>query len=118
MSIAESNGKATRIGGVTGRGFKPGQSGNPGGRPKGIAKAIREVVGDDPYELAVILLEIAKDPKARHADRISAVRELLDRGWGKAPAVVAVEGSDPLELDEISAEVHAIAEALRQRNAG
>jgi len=27
--------------------FKPGQSGNPGSRPKGLARKIREAVGDD-----------------------------------------------------------------------
>lgn len=38
MSVG-NNGKTT--GGATGKGFKPGQSGNPNGRPK-VAEAFRE----------------------------------------------------------------------------
>jgi hypothetical protein len=58
-------------------------------------------------------VEIAENPKSRDADKIAAAKELLDRGWGKAPAVAAVEGYDPLEMDEIAAEVQAIAAELR-----
>ena len=32
--VVENNQQTTRIGGVTGKGFRPGQSGNPGGRKK------------------------------------------------------------------------------------
>ena len=39
-------------GGVTGRGFLPGQSGNPGGRPKGFAVCIKERCGEN-YERLV-----------------------------------------------------------------
>ena len=68
------------------RPWKPGQSGRPGGRPKGVAKAVREVCGGSPLHLAHGLLEIAEDPKVRPRDRIAAYSELLDRGWGKASA--------------------------------
>ena len=61
------------------------------------------------------LLDIAENPKARDRDRIAAYRELLDRGWGKAPAFAAVDGQDPLELGPIAAEVQAIADELRAR---
>jgi hypothetical protein len=44
MSIVQSNGRATRPSGVTGKGFLPGQSANPGDRPKGLARRVREVV--------------------------------------------------------------------------
>jgi hypothetical protein len=33
----ETAGQQRRLGGVTGKGFKPGQSGNPSGRPKSAA---------------------------------------------------------------------------------
>ena len=75
---------------------------------------MREVCGGSPLRLAQVLLEIAEDPRARHRDRIAAASELLDRGWGKAPAFASVEGVDPLEHDEVAAEIKAIAEQLRR----
>jgi hypothetical protein len=100
-----------------GRPFPPGQSGNPGGRPKGVARAFRDVLGGSPTEAAQGLQQIARYGK-RDADRIAAWRELLDRGWGKAPAFASIEGADPLEHDEIAQEITAIAEQLeRERDA-
>jgi hypothetical protein len=32
---------------VVGRPFAPGMSGNPSGRPKGLPRYVRELVGDD-----------------------------------------------------------------------
>lgn len=40
------------VGGVTGKGFVPGQSGNPGGRPKGFARRVKEEFGHDGAALA------------------------------------------------------------------
>ena len=115
MSIAENNQETTRPGGITGNGFKPGQSGNPGGRPKGLAKTVRDVCGGSPLRLAQGLLEIAEDPKAHNRDRVAAYRELLDRGWGKAPAFASMETDDPLELCEIAREIQGIADELAAR---
>jgi Family of unknown function (DUF5681) len=96
-----------------GKRFQPGQSGNPGGRPKGSAKAVRDALGGSPSELAHGLLEIFRDETRRSADRIAAARELWDRGWGKAPAFANIEGHDPLEQDEVAAEIRAIQAQLR-----
>jgi hypothetical protein len=41
------------------------------------------------------------------------VRELLDRGWGKTLSVAVVQNHDPLEIDEIAAEVQRIGAELR-----
>ena len=51
MNPAENNPETTRLGGITGNGFKPGQSGNPGGRPKGLAKTVRDLCGGSPRVL-------------------------------------------------------------------
>jgi len=67
-----------------------------------VARAFRDVLGGSPALLAQVLLEIALDPKAHNRDRISAAREILDRGWGKAPAFASIEGADPLEHDEVA----------------
>lgn len=70
----------------------------------------------DPGELVGILLSVAEDPRAKPAERIAAVRELLDRGYGKAPAFAAIEGQDPLELGAIAQEIQSIADELRERD--
>ena len=80
-----------------GRPFQPGQSGNPGGRPKGIAAKARELVGDDPQRLLSVFLEVAEDTSAKTADRLNAAEKFLDRAWGKSAAFAPVEGGDPLD---------------------
>ena len=60
----------------------PGQSGNPGGRPKDehrVAKLARS------YTLEAIdtLVELMRDGKDERV-RGTAAQALLDRGWGKA----------------------------------
>ena len=47
---------------------------------------------------------------------MAAIRELFDRGWGKAPVFAAIEG-DPLELSAIAQEVQWIADELARRRA-
>ena len=101
MELVSNNGETTQLGGVTGRGFMPGQSGNPSGRPKGIARAVREACGGDADEVIQGLLAIARgegvNGKApRPADQIRAYEILLAYGWGKPASFVPVEG-DPLD---------------------
>jgi hypothetical protein len=94
------------------RPWQPGQSGNPRGRPKGIAKTVRERYGGSPDELVGMLDAIARDEDVRPADRISAARALIEHGWGKAASFAAIEGADPLEQDEVAAEIRSIAAQL------
>lgn len=81
------------------RPFPKGVSGNPGGRPKGLAKATRELVGEDGTKLACFWLDIVEDDGAKTADRLEASRLLAERGWGKAPAFAPVEEADPLGME-------------------
>lgn len=116
MELAENSAQTARK--VIGRPFKPGRSGNPGGRPKGIARTVREQAGGDPERFVQLLIAIAEDERTSTRDRISAVRELLDRGWGKPPAYAAIEGRDPLEEDEISSAIRQIEDELAARRNG
>jgi hypothetical protein len=84
-------------------------------RPKGLARRIREMVGDDPTRIANVLFDILEDDRARNQDRISAAREILDRGWGKAPSHAPIEGGDPLEQTEIDKAIADIAARLTKR---
>ena len=70
--------------------FKPGQSGNPGGRPKGLGAKAREY-GDKCIE---VLSAALSDTDARV--RIAAARELLDRGYGK-PLTMTAEVTNRLD---------------------
>jgi len=80
--------------------WKKGQSGNPSGAKKGLARSAREAVGEDGKALAEFWLEIVNDDTQRTSDRLEASRLLGERGWGKAPAFAAMEG-DPLGFSDM-----------------
>lgn len=82
------------------RGFTKGISGNPGGRPKGYREV--EAIARDHTELAMnTLAEICKNKKQPAGARVSAASTLLDRGWGRAPQNVTVDGTvNVRELDD------------------
>ena len=76
--------------------FAPGQSGNPGGRPK---DEHRVAVLARSYTLEAIdtLVELMRDGKDERM-RGTAAQALLDRGWGKAKVEV-VTGAEGSYLD-------------------
>jgi hypothetical protein len=80
MSGAQnSDGTAKR---VVGRPFPQGVSGNPSGRPRGLSRTTRELVGEDGMALVELWWSIASDPMQRTSDRLVASRLLANRGWG------------------------------------
>jgi hypothetical protein len=73
--------------------WKPGESGNPGGRPKAIYDIMRLARSRAP-EAVQTLYEIMSDKTASDRDRIVAAATLLDRGCGRAPVPVLHKGAD------------------------
>ena len=63
--------------------WKPGQSGNPSGRPRGDHKIQELARGHGPTALDV-LVKIATEGQSEGA-RVSAAIALLDRGYGRPP---------------------------------
>jgi hypothetical protein len=62
--------------------FRKGKSGNPGGRPKVLGE-IQELAREHAPEGIAELARLALKAKSETA-RISAARELLDRGYGRS----------------------------------
>ena len=73
--------------------FQPGQSGNPGGRPKVVAE-VQELPREHTVEAIETLVGIMLDPKAHVGARVAASNAILDRGYGKAPASVKIENKE------------------------
>ena len=83
----KSNGKM--LGGITGKGFKPGVSGNPKGRPKGVQSIpdiLREIGKEDGTVTGLNKLEVVMRKVFQFAveGKPWAVQFIADRTEGKA----------------------------------
>lgn len=73
--------------------FKPGQSGNPGGRPKSDA-TLKELARQ---HTGAAVLALVKGLKAKgERTRIAAAEALLDRGYGRPSQHHEVDAGDDL----------------------
>ena len=81
--------------------FKPGQSGNPGGRPKAIQNVV-EAAREHSALAITTLADISRDAGQPAAARVAASGILLDRGWGKASQPIVGENGAGIVLQIIS----------------
>lgn len=89
--------------------WKPGQSGNPAGRPPNtryISEILREKLLEKTSEgkthaelIAEALIELSKDAKMRGF--VPAIKELLDRIEGKVPETHKFEGDVPVIIQPV-----------------
>jgi hypothetical protein len=81
--------------------FKPGQSGNPGGRPKTVGP-VRDLAGKHTKEAIETLASVMKDTSAPHAARVAAANGLLDRAHGKPSQPITGKDEEPLNGREMT----------------
>lgn len=80
--------------------FKPGKSGNPGGRPKKqpLTEALEELLEADPKVARQIALAMCR---AARKGNVKAFNSVADRVEGKVKQVVALtgeEGAEPIRI--------------------
>jgi hypothetical protein len=110
MIYPENNGETTRReGGVTGRGWVKGKSGNPRGRPKSFARLIREETRDG-TALVEVVLDIFRGRHGADArTRLDAATLLANRAFGRPPTEE--------ELSELDSTVRVVSLNLRELGA-
>ena len=81
--------------------FKPGRSGNPGGRPK-IVGEVQDLAREHTAKAMQTLVSVMNDEKAPPAARTTAAIAMLDRGYGRPAQFVGIESNK--RLDERSDE--------------
>jgi len=97
----QRNNNGKQLGGITGKGFLPGQSGNPGGRPRGSVKissayerSLARLVPGDPEGRTYAQFIADKNVELAAQGNIAAIKEVTDRVEGKVPRTVEINHDD------------------------
>jgi hypothetical protein len=78
--------------------WKPGQSGNPGGRPA-VVREVRELAQKHSAEAIETLVKIMQNEKAPLNTRAAAAGAILDRAVGRPEFSGKIETTQAKELD-------------------
>jgi hypothetical protein len=73
--------------------FRPGYSGNPGGRPAVVSELQKLARAQTPAALAA-LIEVLSDAGNPPSARVAAAVALLDRGYGRPSNAVVIETAE------------------------
>ena len=92
--------------------WAPGQSGNPGGRPGGVAE-VRKLAQAHTLEAIACLVKEMNNGETSHA-RIAAANALLDRAYGKPTQPIGEDPEMPLSQMTSEARVAQAREAVRE----
>jgi len=84
-----------------GPGFKPGVSGNPGGRPRHRINEIAEAAGEHAQEVLELMLAAMRDKDAGWTARIAAGLAVWDRCLGK-PLQTMRSMQEDVNLEELT----------------
>ena len=78
--------------------WKPGQTGNPGGRPRGalsLVDTLKQYLNDHPQERVNIIESLIKQAKLGNNQ---SIKEILDRIDGKVAETHRIEGELPIKI--------------------
>lgn len=104
-----------KTGKATSTSFKPGKSGNPGGRPKLPPEIVelRALAREHTKPAVEAIIAVMKNKKAPAGARVTAAAEILDRGWGRAAQTVEANVTHNHGHESVSATVEWIEGLLR-----
>jgi hypothetical protein len=88
--------------------FKPGQSGNPSGRPAAI-REVERLAREHSADAIDALAQIMRNSKSPPSARVSAAETLLNRAWGKPSQTVELNGEIGNSLVEVLASLSTVA---------
>jgi len=98
------------------KGFQPGKSGNPTGRPKVTPELLHVREMAKQYTAEAIAALVGALESENHSARITAANSLLDRAWGKPEQPIT--GRDGNAIEIVTKESRDAATAAFQRANG
>lgn len=99
--------------------WKKGQSGNPGGRPKGLAADIRAKTNNLAAQIEMMIqISLGQVSKATVRDRIEATKWLADRGHGRSVETQIQVEADAKLADNLDISDEQLEQMVRTLKAG